>query len=192
MKRSVVVFDFDKTLTDRDTLSGFYKTVAKGDPLQFFKRMLLITAGVLYKTGLIRNRTLKRIGIYLFLKGVSRDELDIAARRYSEQVELNDIYLNYYKKTDGEKWIVSASPEVYLRRLFPGENVAGTTLTYRGDRVLGLETNMFGQEKKKFLGEKGIIEIRKLYTDSITDQSLMDISEDVYIVDRGHIVQSKP
>ena len=191
MTRSVAVFDFDKTLTNRDTLFGFYRTVARGDPLFHLKRILLIAAGVLYKTSLIKNRTLKRIGIYLFLKGRTRDELEIAARRYCEQIELNDIYLNHYQETDGEKWVVSASPEIYLRHLFPGDHVAGTTFKYSGNKLTGLEINMFGQEKKKCLGEKGITRIHKLYTDSIADKSLMDISENVYIIDQGRIVQSR-
>jgi len=191
MKRSVSVFDFDKTLTDRDTLFGFYRTVAGGDPLFLFKRILLIAAGVLYKTGIIKNRTLKRIGVYLFLKGRTRDELEIAARKYCKQIELNDIYLNHYQKTDGEKWIVSASPEIYLRHLFPGDHVAGTTFTYSGNKVMRLEINMFGQQKKSFLGEQGITQIHNLYTDSIADKSLMDISENVYFVNQGNIIQSK-
>jgi len=191
MKRPVAVFDFDKTLTNRDTLVGFYRAVAGGDSLFHIKRILLIAAGVLYKIGLIRNCTLKRIGVYLFLKGRTRDELDSAARRYCERIELNDIYLNHYQNTDGEKWIVSASPEIYLRHLFPGDHVAGTTFTYSENKLMGLETNMFGQEKKKFLDEKGITHIHKLYTDSITDKSLMDISEDVYIINQGQIIQSK-
>ena len=190
MKRSVVVFDFDKTLTDRDTLFGFYRTVAGGDPLFFLRRLLLIAAAVLYKIGLIKNRTLKRIGIFLFLKGKTRDELETAARRYSEQIELNDIYLNHYKKTDGEKWIVSASPEIYLRHLFRSDHVAGTTFTYNGNKVKGLGINMFGDEKRRFLGKKGITHIQKLYTDSVADKALMDISENVYVIHQGNIVQS--
>jgi phosphoserine phosphatase len=191
MKRSVAVFDFDKTLTNKDTLFGFYRTVAESDPLFPIKRIHLIVAGVLYKIGLINNRTLKRIGIYLFLKGRTRDELESAARRYCEQIELNDIYMNHYQKTDGEKWIVSASPDIYLRLLFPDDNVAGTTFTYSANKVMGLDTNMFGQEKKKLLSEKGITHIHKLFTDSITDKSLMDISENVYIINQGQIIQSK-
>jgi phosphoserine phosphatase len=191
MKRLVAVFDFDKTLTDRDTLFGFYRIAAAGDPLFHFKRLLLIAAGVFYKIGLIRNRTLKRIGIYLFLKGKTRDELELAAQSYSEQIELNDIYVNRFQKTDGEKWIVSASPEIYLRHLFPGDNVVGTTFTYSGNKVVGLEINMFGQEKKRFLGEIGITKIHKLYTDSISDKSLMDISENVYIVNQGQVISTK-
>jgi phosphoserine phosphatase len=190
MKRSVAVFDFDKTLTNKDTLFGYYRAVAGHDPFFLLKRILLIGAGALYKTGLINNRTLKRFGIYLFLKGKPRDELEIAAQRYCEHVELNNIYLNHYQKTDGEKWIVSASPEIYLRHLFPGDHVAGTTFRYRGDKLAGLQINMFGEEKKKFLANNGITRIRELYTDSIADQSLIDISEHVYIVSHGQIIQS--
>ena len=191
MNRSVVIFDFDKTLTDRDTLFGFYRAVAGGDSLFPFKRILLIAAGVLYKTGLIKNHTLKRIGIYLFLKGVTREELESVARQYCGQIQLNDIYRNHYQTTNGEKWIVSASPEIYLRYLFPGDHLAGTTFTYSGNKVTGLKTNMFGQEKKKFLVEKGITRIHRLYTDSFDDKSLMEISEHVYIINQRHITQSK-
>jgi hypothetical protein len=125
------------------------------------------------------------------LKGRTRDELEIAARKYCNQIELNNIYSKHYQKAAGEKWIVSASPEIYLRHLFPGDNVAGTTFTYSGNRVVGLETNMFGQEKKRFLGEIGITKIHKLFTDSISDKSLMDISENVYIVNQGQVISSK-
>jgi len=56
---------------------------------------------------------------------------------------------------------------------------------------MGLETNMFGQEKKSFLDKKGITHIHKLYTDSVTDKSLMDISENVYVIHQGRIIQSR-
>lgn len=191
MKRSVAVFDFDKTLTDIDTLFGFYRIVARDDRLFRQKRILLIAAGVLYKAGLIKNRTLKRFGISLFLKGKTRDELESAARRYAKKIELNDIYLNHFQKTEGEKWIVSASPEIYLRYLFPGEQVAGTTFTYGEGVVNGLDINMFGMDKKRFLSEKGITRIHKFYTDSMTDKPLMDIAENVFIINQGKINQLK-
>jgi phosphoserine phosphatase len=192
MRRSVAVFDFDKTLTDKDTLFGFYRTIAGGNRLFPLKRGLLVAAAVLYKVGLINNRTLKRFGIYLFLKGRTRNELELAARSYSQQIRLNDVYLNHYQKTDGEKWIVSASPEIYLRHLFPAEHLAGTTFAFDGDEVTGLATNMFGQEKKKFLEQKGITQIRELYTDSIIDDvSLIAMSENVFIVSRGQILRSE-
>ena len=191
VEKSFAVFDFDKTLTNRDTLFGFYRAVAADDPLFHLKRKLLLAAGVLYKIGIIKNYTLKRVGICLFLKGTTRDELETAAKKYADQIELNEIYFDYFLKIDSEKWIVSASPEIYLRHLFPGDHVAGTTFTYRGNKVLGLQTNMFGREKRNFLENKGITRIHSLYTDSIADKWLMEISENIYLVDQGHIVHSK-
>jgi phosphoserine phosphatase len=191
MKKGVTVFDFDKTLTDSDTLFGYYRTVSKSDRLFILKRILLLASGVLYKAGVIKNSTLKRVGISLFLKGRTRIELEIAAKKYVKQIKLNDIYHNHYMKTEGEKWVVSASPEIYLRHLFTGEQVAGTTFTYSGDKVQGLAVNMFGREKRKYLNEKGIGHIGELYTDSQTDKPLMEISEKIYLINQGHIIQSK-
>lgn len=182
-----VVFDFDKTLTDSDTLFGFYKSVAGSDLLFFPKRAVLIAAAILYKSGLINNNTLKRIGIFLFLKGRSQKEMEIAAYKYSKQIELNDIYLHHYQKTDGEKWVVSASPEIYLKLILGSDRVAGTTFTYRDEKVEGLDVNMFGWEKRRFLNKKGIHHISEFYTDSLTDKPLIDIAQKVYIVENGEI-----
>lgn len=182
-----VVFDFDKTLTDIDTLFGFYRTVAGSDLLFLSKRAVLIASAILYKSGVIKNNTLKRIGIFLFLKGRSRKELEAAAHKYSKEIELNDIYFNHYKKTEGEKWVVSASPEIYLKHILGSDRVAGTTFTYRDEKVEGLDVNMFGWEKRMFLNKKGIHHISEFYTDSLTDKPLIDIAQKVYIVENGEI-----
>jgi phosphoserine phosphatase len=185
MNRSVAVFDFDKTLTDNDTLFGFYKSVAGNDHGFFVKRMILIAAGVLYKMGFVKNDKLKSIGIALFLRGRTRNELEIAAREYAKQIKLNDIYFNNFQNTKGERWIISASPEIYLKLLFPDEKVAGTTFIYNEDKVKRLATNMFGMEKKLFLYEKGIKSINEFYTDSMSDKPLMKIADNVYMVRNG-------
>lgn len=188
MTKSVTVFDFDKTLTDKDTLFGFYRAAAGSERLFFVKRLLLMAAGVVYKAGGISNDRLKRMGIHLFLKGKTRGELEDAARRYSETIGLNEIYTKHYETADGEKWIVSASPEIYLKYLFPGEQVAGTTFIFSGEKVTGLDKNMYGGEKKRFLNEQGIRSISELYTDSYSDKPLMDIAEKVFIISEGQII----
>lgn len=189
MTKFVTVFDFDKTLTDKDTLFGFYRTAAGSERLFFVKRLLLMAAGVVYKAGGMSNNRLKRIGINLFLKGKTRGELEDAAMRYSETIRLNEIYTKHYETAGGEKWIVSASPEIYLRHLFPGELVAGTTFTFNGEGLTGLDINMYGGEKKTFLRGQGIHSISKLYTDSYSDKPLMDIAEKVFIVRNGQIIK---
>lgn len=192
MKLHVTVFDFDKTLTDRDTLFGFYKAVGDSKYLIRLKQMLLISAGIFYKAGVIKNTTLKKIGIALFLRGKTKDQLETAAQIYASQINLNGIYYDHYQKTVGDKWIVSASPEIYLKHIFPGEKVAGTTLKFHDRKVVGLGVNMFGCEKKRFLKEKGVHHISEFYTDSMSDRALMEMAETVYIIKNGTISHLKP
>ncbi|MDZ7755204.1 haloacid dehalogenase-like hydrolase [Rhodohalobacter sp.] len=190
MSSKVIVFDFDKTLTEKDTLFGFYKSVAGSERMFFAKKIILITAGVLYKIGLIKNRTLKGIGFFLYLKGKKIEDLEIAAKEYSKKIELNAIYKNYFQKKEGDKWIISASPEIYLKYVFPNEKIAGTQLSYDGGTVKGLKLNMFGEEKRKFMTENGISKIDELYTDSMSDKPLMDISEKVFLVKRESVIEN--
>ena len=41
------VFDFDKTLTNQDTLFGFYREANKGDSTFMLKRLVLIAGALL-------------------------------------------------------------------------------------------------------------------------------------------------
>ena len=65
----IIVFDFDKTLTFKDTLFGFYKIVNKNSSIFLIKRLLLLIGAFLYKFKIIDNDSLKSFGIFLFLKG---------------------------------------------------------------------------------------------------------------------------
>ena len=65
MKR-IVVFDFDKTLTYKDTLLGFFTTVGRERAFFLPKLMFYLFSMVQAKTGLISNTTLKERGVALF------------------------------------------------------------------------------------------------------------------------------
>ena len=191
MRSDVIVFDFDKTLTNKDTLFGFYRMIDGQNPLFRLKQILLIGAAAFYKSGFITNDILKKIGISLFLKGKTRGQLETVAEIYASQIDLNDVYYDHYRNSAGDKWIISASPEVYLKHVFPGGKVVGTTLKFHGERVAGLGVNMFGREKKRFLERISVHNINALYTDSMTDEDLAEIAERVYIVNRGNIVHRR-
>jgi hypothetical protein len=179
----VHVFDFDKTLVNRDTLFGFYKRVNKGRRLFFLKRAILLFCAFLYKAGIISNTRLKRIGVSLFLKGISESKILECAIDYAGGIKLNSIYsdyfLNFPKK---ERCIVSASFIEYLSFVFPGEMVFGSSLQYYENKVVGLKLNMYGKEKLRCLNDNGFTHINSVFTDSYSDSFLMDISKDVYLV----------
>lgn len=183
------VFDFDKTLTSRDTLFGFYRYV-NGKARGFeFKRLILMAAAVLYKFKILSNDQLKSVGISLFLVGCKRDDLIIAAEGYASTLKLNEVYHQVYSKIpQEEKIVISASPVIYLEKVFPGENVAGSDLSFDNhDVVNGLKVNMYGTAKSDYLKSIGVKKFDFLYTDSFADKPLMDMANRVYLVKRGEI-----
>jgi phosphoserine phosphatase len=180
----MVVFDFDKTLINKDTLFGFYKIV-HGDGLIFkIKHLILLIFAIFYKLKIIDNNKLKKIGIRLFLKGKTKEEIDIAAVNYAKTLKLNRLYDTIFLKTPKEKRIIiSASPAVYLKKVFPGEKVLGTLLNYEQNRLKGLKKNCYGKNKVEFLKEIAPdLIIEKVYSDSMSDKPLFEKSEEYYIV----------
>ncbi|WP_421947811.1 HAD family hydrolase [Phaeodactylibacter xiamenensis] len=185
----MVVFDFDKTLTNEDTLWGFYKEVDSSNLFFSFKRGIILFFAILHKVKIINNTVLKKIGVRLFLKGKSRDYLLKKAITYTQKIPLNNIYSIHFLSVPKEKrLIISASFDVYLSILFLGERVIGSSLYFEKGKVLGLEKNMYGEQKKLVLKENGIETIEALYTDSYSDKPLMEIANCINIVKNGTIV----
>ena len=185
------VFDFDKTLTYTDTLFGFYHHVARKKAFFHFKKGLIFFSAVLYKIGLISNDKLKSIGVFLFLKGCTQSELSKASQDYSKRIKLNGIYHSIYNQTNtSKKIIITASPEIYVQKVFPNDKIIGTKLAFNDNRVERLKINMFGQAKADYLISLGVTEIETLYTDSITDKPLMKMAKKVYLIKNGKIVNN--
>lgn len=186
MKKPVVVFDFDKTLTVEDTLFGFYRFSSKSKIIFLLKYPLMLTAAAAFKFGIISNLTLKKIGVQLYLRGYTKQSIDKLGREYSEKIEFNDVYQNeFFKYSPKQVIIISASLEDYLKPLFSNYNVVGSRLLYDSEnRVLGLERNMYGLNKKKWLFKNGIREVDIFYTDSYSDQPVIDISDRTFIVNK--------
>lgn len=184
------VFDFDKTLTNQDTLFGFYEFVA-GEKRYFrFKKLLLILAAVFYKCKILNNDQLKSLGILFFLKGYGRKNLVLAAEGYANTVKLNQLYHEVYSKIPrDQKIVISASPTIYLERIFPGQRVVGTELSFAGDVIKGLKVNMFGKAKSNFLKSTGVGEFDVLYTDSFADKPLMSMARRTFLVRNGEILK---
>lgn len=182
------VFDFDKTLIDRDTLFGFYRFVSSKDPSFSFKRIILRVAAVFYKMGMLSNDDLKALGIRLFLKGKTRESIEQAGKEYAQTLSLNEIYTAFYKDLDsGQKMVVSASFEEYLKFVFPQELVLGSRLSYKDGRVKGLALNMYGPNKRQALKEAGVLKVDQFFTDSYVDRPLMEIAAIVYLIKNGKV-----
>lgn len=189
----MVVFDFDKTLTDKDTLFGFYRCASTDKKLVFvLKKYLLLVIALLYKAKLISNTTLKKTGVFLFLNGKSKEEITNAANVYAKSVGLNILYESVFLKIPREhRMIISASFTVYLKYIFPGENIFGSALKFTNNKVSGLELNMYGKAKLAVFKDSSSADIDAFYTDSYSDQPLIDIANEAYLVGKGRVKKIK-
>ena len=181
------LFDFDKTLTFEDTLYGFYMTCNDGK-ISFFKKAFYFLASILNYTNLINNTTFKRIGVKLFLVGKKKSEIDTYSIQYSENISLNKLYFNEFKKCKN-KIIITASFENYVKKVFANDDnviTYGSRLNYdQNSNVCGLKNNLYGISKRKYLLTKGYNFFESFYTDSMSDKYLFSMSKDVYIVSNG-------
>ena len=83
--------------------------------------------------------------------------------------------------------IVTASFEEYIGILLPTEWIVASKLSYKENKVTGLERNMYKTKKKSALLNLGIDKIERFYTDSESDSSVMELSEKVFMVSGDQI-----
>ena len=150
-KPVVAAFDFDGTLTRRDTFFPFLLYVA--GPLKFsYKILLLLITLTGYALGLIRNDKAKIKVLRCFLANMEMATLQQYALQFAEN-KLPSLLrseaiqrLDWHKQQGHRCVVVSASLEIYLR---PWASKAGF------DDILGsrLEVLDSGRTSGKLLGE---------------------------------------
>ena len=152
----LALFDFDGTLTTKDSLGEFIK-FAVGKPTYYFKLVLFSPVFFLYKTKLMDNSYAKELLFRLYFSGVNEDEFRAVAKEYGETT-LNDIVReNIYAKflehiENGDKVIiVSASMRCWLHPWADKHKVdlLSTELAFKDKKFTGrfATKNCHGQEK---------------------------------------------
>jgi phosphoserine phosphatase len=141
-----------------------------------------------HKAKLISNDNLKRAGVALFLRGKSKEFLTKRGEEYSETVELNKVYYNEFLKYRNP-YVVSASFYEYLSPLLPNSNLICSKMQYTNDRASGLKINCHGKTKYQALRALRIEHVNKLYTDSISDLALAQVSEEINLVRGDEIIR---
>jgi len=187
--KKVVGYDFDKTLTYKDTLLGYFCECA---PKNFFyvpKLACYFVGMVAAKLGLLSNTDLKKVGIFLFLKGQSKEDVEAAARKYQNKIEFNRLYKELKFEEDFEHIVISASFEEYLRILFPSHvKIVASKLAYKDGKVVGLARNCYSSAKEAMLKEEGIKKLTLFYTDSYSDLPIAKMAEKTVVV-KGDTLQ---
>lgn len=151
--KQVVAFDFDGTLTTKDTLLAFIR-YAKG-PTSFWLGFLRYSPLlVLMKLGLYPNYKAKQKVFAHFFKGMTLEAFNDLCQRFAQDnlhlLRSQGITTLMQAQDDGvEVVIVSASIDNWVQPFFSDVTVIGTQIEVKEGLLTGrfLTNNCYGQEK---------------------------------------------
>lgn len=157
----IFVFDFDGTLTTRDTLIAFIR-FARGTAWLVRCLLLLLPRLVLMKLGLVDNgRTKERLFAMCF-KGMATADFNDLCRRFAatvgQSVKRQETWgvMERAVAESNPVYVVSASVDNWVSPFFPDAvTVVGTRVESANDRLTGrfLTPNCYGAEKVRRLKE---------------------------------------
>ena len=180
----MIISDFDKTLTYRDTLFSFYVyVVRKIAPWRVIYLPIYMQLMVLKRVDIISNESLKKLGVFFFLKGIGIEELNQVSIGYAQRIELNDLSHTLLKKPE-DLTIITASFEIYVRNVFPATvKVYGSSLELFNGKVVSLGINLYGDNKGRYLSTLySHYAFDIFYTDSLSDESVFVYAKNVVLV----------
>ena len=188
--RPLVAFDFDGTLTDRDSFTAFLAWRAGRGT---FVAGLLGLAPAVARFALDRDRgRLKTAAARRFLAGLSRSELETEAQAFATEwgrSRLRPDALRAWRRwqVDGARLvIVTATPEIIvapIARALGAEQLIGTRLAFdAADRVTGelAGANCRGAEKVRRLREAfgDDVKLEAAYGDTDGDAQMLALAEE--------------
>ncbi|CAA6820409.1 MAG: Phosphoserine phosphatase (EC [uncultured Sulfurovum sp.] len=186
----VIVYDFDKTLTYKDTLRGYFVYSGKKDLFFLVKNIIYFFSMVLVKLKMMTNVQLKEIGIKLFLSKLEENIFKEKALNYHNKITFNKLFESLTYRKENNYFIVSASFEEYLKPIFPEVvNIVASKMTYVKSKPVGIKFNCYKENKVKALREVGVETIDILYTDSYSDLEMAKIAKKIIIVNQDTLIK---
>lgn len=193
-KMVVAAFDFDGTLTHRDTLFPFLLHVA--GPLEFsFKFLSLLPTLSLYALGMMKNdiakiKVLRRFLADMDMAALQQQALQFAEKKLPSLLRSEAMQRLEWHKQQGHRCVVvSASLEIYLRPWASKvgfSDILGSKLVEQADGTISgnlLGENCFGPEKMRrleaLLGKRDEY-ILYAYGDSRGDKELLSAADYPY------------
>ena len=162
MSRPIAFFDFDGTITTKDTLLEIFKY--RHGKLKFYLGFLLSSPYLIaYKAGIISNQLAKEKTLKLFFGGMKAAAFNTLCEEFANNIipsllrqkALKEIDL--LKQAGAEVVIVSASPENWLRPWCATLNLKllATQLEVNDDKITGKIKghNCHGEEKVRRIRE---------------------------------------
>jgi len=190
-----IVFDFDKTLTYIDTWNPFLFYCGKRKHFYRARMIIYLFFVLLQKVKFIQNIQLKKIGVFLFLQKLTKKNLEHDAECFSKTLKMNSVFNSEFPKEplNGQRvFVISASISDYIKCICPSATVIASELKFVNNNVVGLNSHIYGNEKRRSLKDNyHIQEIDVLYTDSISDMALVDMAKEINLVANDNIIPCK-
>lgn len=182
--KKVIVYDFDKTLTENDTLFSFFIFNERKSFFFVAKLIIYISYMICTKLKIISNDKLKELGIKLFLSNLTKEELTYKFSNFKSVINFNFLfYKTDFSKYQEDIYIVSASFKEYLEPIFPKNvRILASSIRYENGKAKGLLFNCYAKNKIKILEKENIKKIDIFYTDSISDLPLVEVSKKTFLI----------
>ncbi|HPG10951.1 MAG TPA: HAD family hydrolase [Chitinophagaceae bacterium] len=205
MKPGIAFFDFDGTITKKDTLLEFIKFT--NGSFKFALGFLINSPWLIaYKLRVISNQKAKERILKFFFGGMEASLFNDHCQKFFDQKipqlirQKSIIEINRLAAEDVEVVIVSASPENWVRLWAEKINAdcLSTRLRIDNNRISGyiLGKNCYGDEKVKRIKEKySLSEYDQIYAygDSKGDKQMLDLAKvKFYKPFRGNPEHSEP
>ena len=183
-----IVFDFDKTLTYKDSLTQFFYERMRGTRIVFHPYYLILKVMSKFKLISVLQEKEWAMSALCAKAGAHFDDL---LKDFASHIRLNPINNIVQEAVDNRDNVIilSASPEVYLKELYPGCEVVG--LQYILSKGVKITQHPYGAEKLRLLKQKGIMQVDEFYYDSKSDEQVFPICKKAFRVRDGRIVEEK-
>ena len=192
MNKEIAFFDFDGTITTRDTMLVFLRFSA-GDIRYSFNMFLLTPIFVALKCRMLSNQRAKEIMLKLFIGGKKESELELSCRQFSKEVlpgiirTRADECIKSHQQKGVEVVVVSAAPEYWVKYWCSqkGITLLATQLEvhdgYITGRIKGL--NCHGNEKVRRIRERySLNDYSAIYAygDTAADKPMLSLASQAF------------
>ena len=172
----MIVFDFDKTLTYRDTTLPF---LAFGlSPMKsIFCYISYYSLALLVKLKILDVLSLKTLMVKWRFRRYDDHGWKLHCKEFSAVIKTNSIY-NQTNWNQSNLVVASASFKEVLLHLFPSSVlVIGSEVKI--EKKISITKHAMGVQKAEHLRAEGIESFDRLYTDSLADLPLMKMAREV-------------
>ncbi len=162
MDKIIVFFDFDGTITSKDTMIEFLKFY-RGKFRFYVGLFLLLPVIFLYLLKIISNEKAKELVLSFFLEGDSKDDFESISRMFSLEIIPKIVKkeaierIRWHKQNGHKVVVVSASIENWIKPWCDENNLEliATRVEIKDGRLTGrlLTRNCYGEEKVRRIKE---------------------------------------